>query len=182
MRKKNSVELIVHCSVVFVALSCLWPIQVFSCATVQGLCCHILSLIIQEPLQYWNSTGQNELRLNSEICMCLDIDALCCMSTLESHLFVCECVYVLMVRAEEHVSQNGIPFTHSHIFIQQSRLVNRVHQDLKHKRQFLWVSNSTETLLTDKTREVHFLKETRNGCAAVTMEFYRRNEGWKKYL
>ena len=30
---------------------------------------------------------------------------------------------------------------------------------------------------TRRTRKVHFLKETRNGCAVVTMEFCRRNEG-----
>ncbi len=51
--------------------------------------------------------------------------------SLKSYLFICESVDVLMVRAEQHVPQNWLPFAHHHVLIQQCRLGNGVHQDLK---------------------------------------------------
>lgn len=51
--------------------------------------------------------------------------------SLKSYLFIRERVDVLMVRAEQHVPQNWVRFAHHHILIQQCRLGNGVHQDLK---------------------------------------------------
>lgn len=48
-----------------------------------------------------------------------------------SYLFIGESIQILMIMAEEKISQNGVPVTHSYILILQCGLVDGVHQDLK---------------------------------------------------
>lgn len=57
--------------------------------------------------------------------------------SLKSYLFLCERIDELMVRAEQHVPQNWVPFAHLHILIQQCRLGNGVHQDLKETKIYV---------------------------------------------
>lgn len=40
-----------------------------------------------------------------------------------------------MIRAEEQISQDGVPAAHHHILILQGRLGNGVHQDLEKTRK-----------------------------------------------
>lgn len=40
------------------------------------------------------------------------------------YLFISQGVQELMIRAEEEISQDGVPVAHHHILIQQSRLGN----------------------------------------------------------
>lgn len=48
-----------------------------------------------------------------------------------SYLFIGESIQILMIVAEEKISQNGLPVTHSYILILQCGLDDGVHQDLK---------------------------------------------------
>lgn len=49
-----------------------------------------------------------------------------------AHLFVCQCVDVLLVRAEQHVSQQRAAFlAHGHLLVDHGWTVGTVHQDLR---------------------------------------------------
>lgn len=48
-----------------------------------------------------------------------------------SYLFIGESIQILMIVAEEKISQNGVSIAHSYVLILQCGLDDGVHQDLK---------------------------------------------------
>lgn len=51
-----------------------------------------------------------------------------------SYLFIGESIQILMIVAEEKISQNGVPIAHGYSLILQCRLDDGVHQDLRRGR------------------------------------------------
>ena len=85
------------------------------------------------------------------------------------YLFVCEGIDVLVVWAEEQISVDGTPLAHHPILIQHGRMVDRIHQDLKHTGQDRDVitltvhSQDTHSTLTGRithNRNQHYSQRT----------------------